>query len=1133
MSRPTPKPPPAKNPPAGGPPTQDKKSAAPPPPKPPLFRNIDWLTFAVTTILVFIGYFWTLAPDLGLEDSGELAVGSFYAGVPHPPGYPVWTLYTWLFTVLVPFSNIAWRVSLSSAVAGAAACGFLALMVSRGSSMMIEGINELKGIDRRLENTICMIAGFVAGMLLGFNGFMWSQAVIVEVYTLSVLSLVGMMCCLLRWVYALDQRRYLYWASFLFGICFTNHQTLIVAAMGIEVLIAAAQPKLGRDAFFFNGVCYLIGLILKSKGILTTFDGNAPLFLIYNLVGVGSIIACGVLAVKTEGLLSEWKPAVLCALMWIAGASFYFYMPLASMSNPPMNWAYPRTVDGFIHALTRGQYERTNPTDILNDPSRFFMQLYAYVEGAIEEFNLVYLLIALIPFLFFTRMQKRERAWMIGLTGIYLCLAIILLILLNPNPDRQSRELTRVFFTASHVVIAMGVGYGLTLIAAVLATQYDRYRTYALGGAAVATAIAIYGRAALESQFPLAKFTSWFGIVLAAVSVLLIWLSTKRPPFPYLLVAFALTPTYSILSHWSDNEQRGHLFGYWFGHDMFNPTAIKGPDGQPLYPEMTRDAILFGGTDPGRFNPTYMIFCESFIPPRCKPNDPNFDRRDVYIITQNALADPPYLNYIRAHYNRSTQVDPPFFQELFSRLHLRLLSRMSKPLDDFFTNLGAKIEARRRREGVYPPKEIHTPSAEDSQRAFQEYMQDALARKQIGQLRPGEFVETNDNRVQVAGQTAVMQINGLLTKVIFDKNPTNEFFVEESFPLDWMYPHLTPFGIIMKINRQPLPELTEEILQRDHQYWSSYSDRLIGNWITYDTPVSNICQFAEQVYLRRDYSNFKGDRKFIRDDVAQKSFSKLRSAIGGLYAWRVNAAKTPAEQQRMLKEADFAYKQAFAYCPYSLEVVYRYVQLLAGVGRMEDALSIAKTCQQLDPYNPQLVNLVQQLEGAKNQRFSSDQARSQLTQLQQQYQSNPANASVAFNLFSAYLQLQQTNLAVQILDQLAVHPQSDVNTLLNVAQQYAVLYQAPKLETTLQRLVKMIPNNPEAWYDLGAIQAMLGKPSESIQSLTQALRLSADRRAKQPNAKDLSTNLAHDARLNGIRQLPDFQKLLKAESDRG
>src|SRR5262245_52952592 len=137
---------------------------------PPLFRRIDWISFAVTTVLVFIGYVITLAPDLTLEDSGELAVGSYYAGVPRAPGYPVWTIYTWLFTVLVPFSSIAWRVALSSAVAGAFACGLIALLASRGSSMILEGIEELKNIEKKWENALCMVAGYVAGMLIGFNG---------------------------------------------------------------------------------------------------------------------------------------------------------------------------------------------------------------------------------------------------------------------------------------------------------------------------------------------------------------------------------------------------------------------------------------------------------------------------------------------------------------------------------------------------------------------------------------------------------------------------------------------------------------------------------------------------------------------------------------------------------------------------------------------------------------------------------------------------------------------------------------------------------------------------------------------------------------------------------------------------
>src|SRR5262245_66621583 len=121
---------------------------------------------------------------------------------------------------------------------------------------------------------------------------------------------------------------------------------------------------------------------------------------------------------------------------------------------------------------------------------------------------------------------------------------------------------------------------------------------------------------------------------------------------------------------------------------------------------MTKDAVLFGGTDPGRFCPTYMIFCESFTPHKCQPaEDQKFDRRDVYIITQNALADGTYLEYIRSQYFRSAQKDPPFFSE-FARMILRdpeyqtnALARAVAPLDTIFMGLGEKIEKRRR---TYP-----------------------------------------------------------------------------------------------------------------------------------------------------------------------------------------------------------------------------------------------------------------------------------------------------------------------------------------------------------------------------------------------------------------------------------------------
>ena len=64
--------------------------------------------------------------------------------------------------------------------------------------------------------------------------------------------------------------------------------------------------------------------------------------------------------------------------------------------------------------------------------------------------------------------------------------------------------------------------------------------------------------------------------------------------------------------------------------------------------------------------------------------------------------------------------------------------------------------------------------------------------------------------------------------------------------------------------------------------------------------------------------------KFLRDD-AQKSFSKLR-LHWGLYWWRASNAST-AEEQLLLREAEFAAKQTYALCPFSRKL-YKLVNML-------------------------------------------------------------------------------------------------------------------------------------------------------------------------------------------------------------
>jgi hypothetical protein len=144
----------------------------------------------------------------------------------------------------------------------------------------------------------------------------------------------------------------------------------------------------------------------------------------------------------------------------------------------------------------------------------------------------------------------------------------------------------------------------------------------------------------------------------------------------------------------------------------------------------------------------------------------------------------------------------------------------------------------------------------------------------------------------------------------------------------------------------------------------------MGNWIKYETTVKQIADFVERVYLSRNYAGFSGDPRFLRDDQAQKSFSKLRSSIGGIYSWRLGLAPTGAAvppqylpitgetRDRMMREAEFAYKQAFAMCPYSPEVISRFVTLLMAERRLDDAQIIAETCVKLDPYNDYFKALV-------------------------------------------------------------------------------------------------------------------------------------------------------------------------------
>ncbi|RPJ44527.1 MAG: DUF2723 domain-containing protein, partial [Candidatus Latescibacterota bacterium] len=129
----------------------------------PLRRSVA-IGAVLLAVCFLILYVLTMSPGVYLGDSGELAAAGALLDIPHPPGYPLYTLLARLF-VVAGFGPIAARANALSAIAGAVSIAlFFLLARSRFSAT----------------------AALLGALLLGFSSLLWSQAAVAEVYALHL-----------------------------------------------------------------------------------------------------------------------------------------------------------------------------------------------------------------------------------------------------------------------------------------------------------------------------------------------------------------------------------------------------------------------------------------------------------------------------------------------------------------------------------------------------------------------------------------------------------------------------------------------------------------------------------------------------------------------------------------------------------------------------------------------------------------------------------------------------------------------------------------------------------------------------------------------------------------------------------
>jgi tetratricopeptide (TPR) repeat protein len=122
--------------------------------------------------------------------------------------------------------------------------------------------------------------------------------------------------------------------------------------------------------------------------------------------------------------------------------------------------------------------------------------------------------------------------------------------------------------------------------------------------------------------------------------------------------------------------------------------------------------------------------------------------------------------------------------------------------------------------------------------------------------------------------------------------------------------------------------------------------------------------------------------------------------------------------------------------------------------------------------------------------------------------------------------MQQTNRVIELFDRVMADSHVSFNEAGFIAQTYAKIGNLAKLEAVLQKIVAIVPDQPEPYYDLAALEAVLGKPDPALQNLHRSLDLSAQRLKSNPTAHDLLSEARKDQRFNLLRDQPEFQKIV-------
>ncbi len=261
--------------------------------------------------LFFLVYLFFAPITIISGDSGELVTTSALLGIPHPSGYPLYTIISKIFTFL-PFGSIPFRIAIISPLFS--------------SLSLVTLFNIVYRITKSRYSSL------FASLSLFLSYSFFSQSLVHKFYTLNlsiILLIILLSTYLLQDGY---KKKYLFLNAFILGISSGNHHTAFFMALPLLLLLLFYFKEAIKDIifhllFFLSGISINIYIFIRLKmGAITIFPIKGDLFDIIKLYILrGAYDSSSIEAVKSSLIDLSSYQNVLINLLKVIQVNYPLY----------------------------------------------------------------------------------------------------------------------------------------------------------------------------------------------------------------------------------------------------------------------------------------------------------------------------------------------------------------------------------------------------------------------------------------------------------------------------------------------------------------------------------------------------------------------------------------------------------------------------------------------------------------------------------------------------------------------------------------------------------------------------------------------------------------------------------------